>query len=169
MAAIMRNDPATLCGEAYGLYAGRLRRACLRFTRGNAEDADDLVHEAFAQYLRRLPLMAEPPENPFGYLLVIARRIHTRRLETSRREIADELVGEAQGGDSEEEALVRLELDAVGRAAARLCGRHRQAIALAAEGRSSAEIGQVLGICENATNQLLFRARNRLRAELGVA
>lgn len=57
---------------------------------------------------------------------------------------------------------------------AQLAPRHREVLALRElAGRSSDEIGETMGISENAAAQLIFRARGKLRealtAGLGVA
>ncbi len=163
MAAIITHDPASLARDAFQDHAARLRRACIRITGGDADAADDLVQDAFMQYLRRLPLREQRPENPFGYLLVTARRLHVKRI-VGRRELPSEDIAAEQGReDTQRDALARVELDAVCDAVAQLCPRQRRALALAAGGSTSAEIGEELGICDNAVNQLLFRARTRLR------
>lgn len=163
MAAIIAHDPASIARDAFELHAQRLRRACIRITGGDTEAADDLVQDAFIQYMRRVPMMEHRPENPFGYLLVTARRLHVKRI-LARRELPSEDVELEHGReDTQRDALARVELDAVREAVGQLCPRQRRALALAAGGSSSAEIGVELGICDNAVNQLLFRARARLR------
>ena len=69
--------------------------------------------------------------------------------------------------DPERGTLLRAQQEEVRLANARLEPRQRLVLALCElEDRSYAEIGELVGLNENAVAQLVFRARERLRTEL---
>jgi RNA polymerase sigma-70 factor, ECF subfamily len=135
-------------------------RAYLRRVTGDAAAADDVLQETYIRVLRR----AEPVAPPF--LWRVATNIVRDRWRRSRREreglqrLGREPAGAAPAGADER----------VARALAQLKPQARALLWLAhVEGRSHAEIGEILGLRAASVRVLLFRARRaaarRLREE----
>jgi RNA polymerase sigma-70 factor (ECF subfamily) len=132
--------------------------------------AEEVVQETFLRAWRSLDSLKDG-ESAKSWLLTIARREHARLYERKRHPTVsiDELTA------SESPALAApAERDAddmrdVRRAMMELDDEHREALVLqVVMGYSTQEIARELGLNEGAVSTRLFRARNRLRAKLGL-
>lgn len=166
VAGIAAGDQRALA-EIVRRHGGRLRALVTRFA-GSRGDADDILQEAFVLVWRKAALW-QPGNVPFAaYLtrIVVNRAIDFDRRRRVRRffglESAAEIADPEAGAETV--AAERSELRSVMTDVARLPGRQRAAILLAATGsETNGTIAAALGISEGAAEQLLVRARRALR------
>jgi RNA polymerase sigma-70 factor (ECF subfamily) len=110
-------------------------------------------------------------ESVKSWLLTIARREHARLYERKRHPTVniDELVASDTGALAEKHDRDPDQLSDVRQAILELEPEHREPLVLQVMmGYSTEEIARQLGINEGAVSTRLFRARNRLRARLGL-
>ncbi len=175
---VLVQEAAAGSGVAYGAlydrYASQVFNYCLRLT-GSPDDAGDATQEAFVNVLRRLQDDDRPVLEFSSYLFAAARhesyglmrqRSRTHPSDsppTERGRVAD------LDTDPERSVLLRDSQDAVREANALLPPRHREVLALReVAGRSYEEIGETMGISENAAAQLIWRARSKLREAMSA-
>jgi RNA polymerase sigma factor (sigma-70 family) len=157
--------------ELYAEYQPRLRAFGYRLT-GNAHDADDLVQETFVRALPALDRLDPSTVDLQAYLFATTKNLFLKQVERVKRaeptaEVPEPDLPTAIEDDPERSALLRRQQDEVRVANGRLDPRQRLVLALCElEDRSYAEIGELVGLNENAVAQLVFRARERLRTEL---
>ena len=128
------------------------------------DDAEDVTQTTFMNAYRAYQ-RGEQPKAPRNWLIAIAHNVCRQRFrQTARRpnEVAlDEELAEAQpeqDGPSAEE---------IGRALGHLAFNQRAALVMRElEGRSYAEIAEILDTSVSAVETLLFRARRALREQL---
>jgi RNA polymerase sigma factor (sigma-70 family) len=167
----LRQRDRTAWDEIYRLYEGRLYGFAYRLT-GNPHDAADLVQETFVRALPKLDRL--PPERAdiAAYLFATTKNLFLKSVERSKRQQPVEEVPEpdepaAIEDDPQRSALLRHQQEEVRIANAKLAPRQRLVLALRElEDRSYAEIGELVGLNENAVAQLISRARQSLREEL---
>jgi RNA polymerase sigma factor (sigma-70 family) len=157
--------------ELYAEYHPRLRAFGYRLV-GNAHDADDLAQETFVRALPALDRLDPETTDLGGYLFATAKNLFLKQVERAKRaeptaEVPEPDLPSAIEDDPERSALLARQQEEVRIANARLDPRQRLVLALCElEDRSYAEIGDLVGLNENAVAQLVFRARERLRTEL---
>jgi RNA polymerase sigma-70 factor, ECF subfamily len=148
----------------YAAHAGAVRDYAIR--RGAAAaDAEDVVAEVFLVAWRRAQ---EVPEDPRGWLLAVARRVHSNarrgssrqdglraRLEHERSPAAHEA---ASGDRGLREALLGLRE-----------GDREALLLIAWEGLTNGEAARVLGVRESTFAVRLHRAKRRLARALSDA
>jgi RNA polymerase sigma-70 factor (ECF subfamily) len=129
---------------------------------GNSADAEDVTQQTFLNAYRAFQ-RGERPRKPHNWLIKIAHNVCRMRWRRSGRrpqEVPLESAAEPAAPDKEGESL-----EEVLTALARLPFNQRAAIVMReVEGRSYAEIAEVLGTTLPAVEALLFRARGNLRA-----
>ena len=159
-------------GKLYDRYAEQVFNYCLRLT-GSPEDAGDATQEAFVNVLRRLQDDDRPVLEFSSYLFAAARHESYGLMRQRTRTHPSESPPAERGRvadletDPERAALLRDSQEAVREANAKLAPRHREVLALReVAGRSYEEIGETLGISENAAAQLIWRARTKLKEAL---
>ncbi|MCP9487355.1 MAG: sigma-70 family RNA polymerase sigma factor [Gaiellaceae bacterium MAG52_C11] len=170
----LRERDRTAWEDVYAAYGQRLRSFAYRLT-GNPSDADDLVQETFVRALPRLDRL-DPATVELGpYLFMTLRNLFLKGVERGQRvapvaEVPEPEVPAPIDEDPERGTLLRSQQEEVRIANARLPARQRLVLALRElEDRSYAEIGEVVGLKENAVAQLISRARESLRTELRLA
>jgi RNA polymerase sigma factor (sigma-70 family) len=157
--------------ELYAEYQPRLRAFGYRLA-GNAHDADDLVQETFVRALPALDRLDADRVDLAAYLFATEKNLFLKQVERAKRaeptaEVPEPDLQTAIEDDPERSALLHRQQEEVRVANARLDARQRLVLALCElEDRSYAEIGELVGLNENAVAQLVFRARERLRTEL---
>lgn len=157
--------------ELYRAYEPRLRRFAHSLT-GNGHDADDLVSETFLRALPALDRLDAAEVNLEAYLFATTRNLFLKGVSRTRRaepvaEVPEPLLPVAIEDDPERMALLAAQQDEVRLANASLQPRQRLVLALCElEERSYADIGELVGLNENAVAQLVYRARESLRTEL---
>jgi RNA polymerase sigma factor (sigma-70 family) len=160
--------------ELYATHAPRLRSFGYRLS-GNAHDADDLVQETFVRAVPRLDSLDPETADVGAYLFTTLRNLFLKGVERSKRqesmaEVPEPALPTPIEDDPERGTLLRSQQGDVRVANARLQPRQRLVLALRElEDRSYAEIGELVGMKENAVAQLIFRARESLRTELRLA
>jgi len=167
----LRERDRTAWAELYQTYEGRLYGFAYRLT-GNPHDAADLAQETFVRALPRLDRL--PPERAdiAAYLFATTKNLFLKGIERQKRAQPVEEVPEpdepgAIEDDPQRAALLRRQQAEVRLANARLAPRQRLVLALRElEDKSYAEIGELVGLNENAVAQLISRARESLREEL---
>ena len=160
---------ATLCR----LHRDHAVRRCRALTR-NAEDAEDAVQEALIIVQRRLPHLRHDTDFR-AYLVTVARNVavtrHRRRALTvvGDEDAADRVA--APEHERPDELLLRRERrERLLALTGALPERQRLALVQSAvSGVSYAEVGERLGLNENAVAQLVFRARAAVRAGMDAA
>lgn len=153
-------------------HGARLKGLAHRICR-NAAVADDVVQDAFLAAWRA-GRGWQPGPVPFAAWLTriaVNRAIDSERRGRIRRFFGLEAAEERAADVPSAEAAIdgRATLASVARDIRALPARQRAAILLAATGEhSNADIAATLGISEGATEQLLVRARRRLRDQLAA-
>lgn len=170
----LRQRDRTAWDEVYADYAPRLHAYAQRLA-ANPHDADDLVQETFVRALPRLDKL-DPETVELGpYLFTTLRNVFLKSVERRKRaepvaEVPEPSELSPIEDDPERSTLLHGQQDEVRLANARLAPRQRLVLALRElEDKSYAEIGEVVGLNENAVAQLISRARESLRTELRLA
>jgi len=152
----------------YDRYSEQVYNYCLRLT-GSPEDAADATQDAFVNVLGRLHRDDNPVLDFASYLFAAARNeSYALMRRRSRTHLSDEPPERALPEpdvetDPERAVLLHDSQESVRLANAQLAPRHREVLALReVAGRSYEEIGQIMGISENAAAQLIWRARSKL-------
>lgn len=149
-------------------HGSALERVARLYAR-SAADRDDLLQDIMMGLLRSLP-MFRGESSLKTYVLRIAHLQGMRR--AWRREkliLADDLDDLADDGKGDPEAALsrRLDHERLLEAIKELPLGLKAATALALEGLTSREIGDILGLSDNAVDVRLHRARRALRRALG--
>jgi RNA polymerase sigma-70 factor (ECF subfamily) len=148
---------------------GDVFRFVLRLSRSHPV-AEEVVQETFLRAWRSLDSLKDG-ESAKSWLLTIARREHARLYERKRHPTVDidELAAAESGALAEKHERDPDEVEDVRKAIFDLEPEHREPLVMQVMmGYSTEEIARQLGINEGAVSTRLFRARNRLRARLGL-
>ena len=157
--------------ELYTSYEPRLRRFAISLA-GNEHDADDLVSETFVRVLPALDRLDAAEVNLEAYLFATTRNLFLKQVGRTRRtepvaDVPEPVAPVPIEDDPERSTLLGAQQTEVRMANASLQPRQRMVLALCElEERSYAEIGEIVGLKENAVAQLVYRARESLRTEL---
>src|SRR5438128_8499173 len=148
----------------YRRHVGDVYRYALAVMR-NPADAEDVTQTTFLNAYRAYTEKGKRPEKPQNWLIAIAHNVCRQRFRQSARrpaevsfedDIADSLVDdEAPSGED------------IRRALGHLAFNQRAALVMRElEGRSYAEISEILDLSSSAVETLIFRARRALREQL---
>jgi RNA polymerase sigma factor (sigma-70 family) len=157
--------------ELYATYEPRLRRFARSLT-NSGHDADDLVSETFLRVLPALDRLDPSRLNLEAYLFTTTRNLFLDEVARTRRaepvaEVPEQAAPVAIEDDPERSTMLGAQQREVRIANASLQPRQRLVLSLCElEDRSYAEIGELVGLNENAVAQLVYRARESLRTEL---
>jgi RNA polymerase sigma factor (sigma-70 family) len=151
----------------YQRYVGDVYRYALAVMRNEA-DAEDVAQTTFMNAYRAFQ-RGERPEKPQNWLIAIAHNVCRQRFRQSARrpsevsfedDIADRLVDDDDAPTGED----------IRRALGHLAFNQRAALVMRElEGRSYAEIAEILDLSTSAVETLIFRARRALREQLETA
>jgi RNA polymerase sigma-70 factor (ECF subfamily) len=147
----------------YRRYAEDVYRYALGVSR-NAADAEDVTQTTFLNAYRAVQ-RGEDPRSPKNWLIAIAHNVLRQRFRQQARrpeqvELDDAAGATVPDGDAYNAADIR-------RALGELAFNQRAALVMRElEGRSYAEIAEILGISVSAVETLIFRARRALREQL---
>src|SRR5256886_6810434 len=148
----------------YKRHVGDVYRYALAVMR-NPADAEDVTQTTFLNAYRAYVEKGSRPEKPQNWLIAIAHNVGRQRFRQSARrpsevsfedDIADTVVDDdAPSGED------------IRRALSHLAFNQRAALVMRElEGRSYAEISEILGLSTSAIETLIFRARRALREQL---
>src|SRR5438132_2931627 len=148
----------------YRRHVGDVYRYALAVMR-NPADAEDVTQTTFLNAYRSYVEKGNRPEKPQNWLIAIAHNVCRQRFRQSARrpsevafedDIADTIVeDETPSGED------------IRRALSHLAFNQRAALVMRElEGRSYAEIAEILGVSTSAVETLIFRARRALREQL---
>src|SRR2546422_2731624 len=148
----------------YQRHVGDVYRYALAVMR-NPADAEDVTQTTFLNAYRAYIEKGNRPDKPQNWLIAIAHNVCRQRFRQSARrpsevsfedDIADTVVDEeAPTGED------------IRRALSHLAFNQRAALVMRElEGRSYAEISEILGLSTSAVETLIFRARRALREQL---
>src|SRR6266487_5952137 len=148
----------------YKRHVGDVYRYALAVMR-NPTDAEDVTQTTFLNAYRAYVEKGNRPEKPQNWLIAIAHNVCRQRFRQSARrpsevafedDIADTIVDdEAPTGED------------IRRALSYLAFNQRAALVMRElEGRSYAEIAEILDVSTSAVETLIFRARRALREQL---
>src|ERR687884_1058615 len=148
----------------YRRHVGDVYRYALALMRNQA-DAEDVTQTTFMNAYRAFQ-RGERPEKPVNWLIAIAHNVCRQRFRQSARrpaevafedDIADRLVDDDDAPTGED----------IRRALGHLAFNQRAALVMRElEGRSYAEIAEILDLSTSAVETLIFRARRALREQL---
>jgi RNA polymerase sigma-70 factor (ECF subfamily) len=147
----------------YRTHRNEVYRAALRKV-GDHHDAEDVTQTAFLDAYRAI-LRGSKPDLPRAWLLAIAENVRRRRFRTTlgrprQEQLQDETLPSA-------EPPWRAQTEEIRNALARLAENQRKVFLLRELGGFSySEIAVQLDLSVPAVQMLLFRARQKLRAEL---
>src|SRR5919204_3702477 len=133
----------------------------------NQSDAEDVTQTTFMNAYRAFQ-RGERPEKPQNWLIAIAHNVCRQRFRQSARrpiEVSfDEDIGDRLVAAEEEETPSAEDIQ---RALGYLAFNQRAALVMRElEGRSYAEIGEILELSPSAVETVIFRARRALREQL---
>jgi RNA polymerase sigma factor (sigma-70 family) len=148
----------------YKRHVGDVYRYALAVMR-NPADAEDVTQTTFLNAYRAFVEKGDRPEKPQNWLIAIAHNVCRQRFRQSARrpsevafedDIADTLVDEESPSGED-----------IRRALGHLAFNQRAALVMRElEGRSYAEIAEILDVSTSAVETLIFRARRALREQL---
>jgi RNA polymerase sigma factor (sigma-70 family) len=149
--------------RVYRRHVGDVYRYALAVLRNNA-DAEDVTQTTFLNAYRAYA-RGERPRNAQNWLIAIAHNVCRQRFRQSLRRPEEVEFDDAIGdGGTEEEAPTAEDIQ---RALGQLAFNQRAALVMRElEGRSYAEIAEILGTSVSAVETLIFRARRALREQL---
>lgn len=167
VAGCRAQDPKAF--RAFVVRHERMVFALLSRMLGRGSEVEDLAQETFVRAFRAFPdFDPSGPAKPSTWLLTIATRLALDARKKKRLDVV-EPDDDAATTSTPELALERRQLGtAIAEAAAKLPDDQRAALVLAElHGLSMTEIGEALGVPEATAKTKLFRAREKMRAELG--
>jgi RNA polymerase sigma factor (sigma-70 family) len=148
----------------YKRHVGDVYRYALAVMR-NPADAEDVTQTTFLNAYRAFVEKGDRPEKPQNWLIAIAHNVCRQRFRQSARrpsevafedDIADTFVDEESPSGED-----------IRRALGHLAFNQRAALVMRElEGRSYAEIAEILDVSTSAVETLIFRARRALREQL---
>src|ERR687886_209265 len=150
--------------KLYQRYVGDVYRYALVVMR-NRDDAEDVTQTTFMNAYRAFA-RGERPRTPQNWLIAIAHNVCRQRFrQAARRPNELPLEEDVPDGFADEEAGPTAE--DIRRALGHLAFNQRAALVMRElEGRSYAEIAEILDLSPSAVETLIFRARRALREQL---
>jgi RNA polymerase sigma factor (sigma-70 family) len=148
----------------YRRYVGDVYRYALAVMRNQA-DAEDVTQTTFLNAYRAYVEKGERPQKTQNWLIAIAHNVCRQRFRQSARrpsevEFEDDIAGTIVEDETPSGEDIR-------RALGHLAFNQRAAIVMRElEGRSYAEIAEILDVSTSAVETLIFRARRALREQL---
>src|SRR3954464_6044849 len=149
----------------YQRYVGDVYRYSLAVLR-NAQDAEDVTQTTFLNALRAMQ-NGERPESPKNWLIAIAHNVCRQRFRQAQRRPQESPFFEDAAEAAVPESDERYSAEDIQRALGQLGFNQRAALVMRElEGRSYAEIAEIMGTSIAAVETVLFRARRALREQL---
>jgi RNA polymerase sigma-70 factor (ECF subfamily) len=161
---LARTRPDRSFERLYRRHVGDVYRYALAVMR-NQSDAEDVAQTTFLNAYRAFQ-RGERPEKPQNWLIAIAHNVCRQRFRQSARRPA-EVSFEDDIGDRLVEDDDTPTGEDIRRALAHLAFNQRAALVMRElEGRTYAEIAEILDLSTSAVETLIFRARRALREQL---
>ena len=159
-----RPRPDRAFERLYKRHVGDVYRYALAVMR-NPADAEDVTQTTFLNAYRAYVEKGSRPEKPQNWLIAIAHNVCRQRFRQSSRRPAEvsfeDDIADTIGDDATPTG------DDIRRALGHLAFNQRAALVMRElEGRSYAEIAEVLEVSTSAVETLIFRARRALREQL---
>ena len=159
-----RPRPDRAFERLYKRHVGDVYRYALAVMR-NPADAEDVTQTTFLNAYRAYVEKGSRPEKPQNWLIAIAHNVCRQRFRQSSRRPAEvsfeDDIADTIGDDATPTG------DDIRRALSHLAFNQRAALVMRElEGRSYAEIAEVLEVSTSAVETLIFRARRALREQL---
>jgi RNA polymerase sigma factor (sigma-70 family) len=149
----------------YQRYVGDVYRYSLAVLR-NAHDAEDVTQTTFLNALRAMQ-NGERPDAPKNWLIAIAHNVCRQRFRQAQRRPQESQFFEDAAEAAVPESDERYSAEDIQRALGQLAFNQRAALMMRElEGRSYAEIAEIMGTSVAAVETVLFRARRALREQL---
>jgi RNA polymerase sigma factor (sigma-70 family) len=149
----------------YRRHVGDVYRYALAVMR-NPIDAEDVTQTTFLNAYRAYVEKSNGPEKPQNWLIAIAHNVCRQRFRQSARRPPEVTLGD----DIASTTVADDEIpggDDIRRALSQLAFNQRAALIMRElEGRSYAEISEILDVSSSAVETLIFRARRALREQL---
>jgi RNA polymerase sigma factor (sigma-70 family) len=167
MTPLLAQRPRTDRGfeRLYRKHVGDVYRYALAVMRNEA-DAEDVTQTTFMNALRAFQ-RGERPEKPQNWLIAIAHNVCRQRFRQSARRPAEVAFDDDVGTQFVEPDGDTPTGEDIRRALGHLAFNQRAALVMRElEGRSYAEIAQILELSPSAVETLIFRARRALREQL---
>jgi len=148
----------------YKRHVGDVYRYALAVMR-NPSDAEDVTQTTFLNAYRAYVEKGDRPEKPQNWLIAIAHNVCRQRFRQSARRPSEVAFEDDIADTIPEEAAPTG--DDIRRALGHLAFNQRAALVMRElEGRSYAEIAEILELSTSAVETLIFRARRALREQL---
>jgi RNA polymerase sigma factor (sigma-70 family) len=167
MTPLLAQRPRTDRGfeRLYRKHVGDVYRYALAVMRNEA-DAEDVTQTTFMNALRAFQ-RGERPEKPQNWLIAIAHNVCRQRFRQSARRPAEVAFDDDIGTSLVEPDDETPTGEDIRRALGHLAFNQRAALVMRElEGRSYAEIAEILDLSPSAVETLIFRARRALREQL---
>ena len=165
MAALLRGSTVTSFDGLYRKHAATVYRYCLAVL-GNHADAEDVTQTTFMNAYRALAQGVKPRKAENWLLTIAHNQIRQHFRKTLAKPLEVELDEEAAAARDAVERSEPTVADVL-RALQNLTPGQRSAIVMREfEGRSYAEMAEILGLTPSALEALLFRARRALAEQL---
>jgi RNA polymerase sigma-70 factor (ECF subfamily) len=166
LARVARQD-----SQAFRILVDRHLTAIVTLARRMLKDeaeAEDIAQEAMLRLWRAGETLDLGPHGLRPWLRRVTSNLCLDRIRAGRRTVVTDEVPEVAEAPTQATRLEAQDLaDRVGEAMAALPERQRRALTLFHhEGLSQAEVGEILGVSDEAVESLLARARRALRASL---
>src|SRR5436853_3536464 len=150
----------------YKRYVGDVYRYALAVMR-NPTDAEDVTQTTFLNAYRSYTEKGKRPERPHNWLIAIAHNVCRQRFRQSARRPKEVGFDDDIGAQLVENDSDAPSADDIRRALGHLAFNQRAALVMRElEGRSYAEIAEILDLSPSAVETLIFRARRALREQL---
>src|SRR5437870_9423449 len=150
----------------YQRHVGDVYRYALAVMR-NPADAEDVTQTTFLNAYRAYIEKGNRPDKPQNWLIAIAHNVCRQRFRQSARRPTEVVFEDDIGSQLVEPDADTPTGDDIRRALGHLAFNQRAALVMRElEGRSYAEIGEILDLSSSAVETLLFRARRALREQL---
>ena len=149
----------------YKRHVGDVYRYALAVLRQPA-DAEDVTQTTFLNAYRAFE-RGERPRNAQNWLIAIAHNVCRQRFRQAQRRPEEVAFDDRVGDVVPDDESAGPSAEDIQRALGHLAFNQRAALVMRElEGRSYAEIGEILGISVSAVETLIFRARRALREQL---
>src|SRR5262245_20135109 len=160
-----RAAPERAFERLYRRHVGDVYRYSLAVLR-NRDDAEDVTQTTFMNAYRAFQ-RGERPEQPKNWLIAIAHNVCRQRFRQAQRRPQETVLFPESAELAVEEPEHEYTADDIQRALGHLAFNQRAAVVMRElEGRSYAEIAQIMGVTVGAVETLLFRGRRALREQL---